>query len=123
MSPYMPIANRSLSNADVAGTDEQVERLVAELSRVVHTADPDKRTGLKELAETLLHEELSTVTDAAPSVGGGESPSRFNPLAPGILLAALGLGLLLIVPLVGVALAAMGLILTVWGVVMSALRR
>jgi hypothetical protein len=119
----MPIANRSFPDADVAATDEQVEKLVAELSRVVRTADPEKRTGLKELAEALLHEELSTVTDDAPRIEGDVGRSRFNPLAPGILLAALGLGLLLVVPLVGVTLGAIGLILALWGVVMSGLRR
>ncbi|HEY7216908.1 MAG TPA: hypothetical protein VH985_00850 [Candidatus Binatia bacterium] len=119
----MPIANRSISDADLAGTDQQVETLVAELSRVVRTAEPEKRAGLKELAETLLHEELSTVIDAAEKVETGQSRSRFNPLAPGILLGILGLGLLLIVPPVGVTLAGIGLILVLWGAVMSGLRR
>jgi hypothetical protein len=119
----MPIANRSGSDVDLVGTDEEVEKLIAELGRVVRAAEAEKRAGLKELAETLLHEELSTVTDDTQKFETGQSRSRFNPLAPGILVGILGLGLLLIVPFVGVTLAAIGLILILWGAVMSGLRR
>jgi hypothetical protein len=45
--------------------------------------------------------------------------TRSNPLAAGILLAALGLGLALIVPFVGLTLAAIGVILVLWGGVIS----
>ncbi len=119
----MPNASRSFSDPNVSvRTEEQVEKLVADLSRIIRTADPEKRSGLKELAETLLHEEVSTIAEETRRVESEPSRSRFNPLAPGILLVILGLGLLLIVPLVGVTLAAIGLILALWGGIMSGLK-
>ena len=96
--------------------EEQVEKLVADISRVIRAAEPEKRAGLKELAETLLHEE---VTEEPRQVEDASSRSSANPLAAGILLGILGLGLLLIIPLVGATLAVIGLILAIWGGIIS----
>ncbi len=105
-------------------SEEQVERLVAEMSRVIRAAEPEKRAGLKELAETLLHEEVATIADQAPETARAPGrPRRMNPLAPGLLLIVLGLGLMLIIPLIGITLAAIGLILAVWGGVISGFRK
>jgi hypothetical protein len=99
----MANASRPLHDADFnVGTEEQVEKLIADLSHVIRTADPERRAGLKELAKTLLHEEFSTITDETRRVESEPSRSRFNPLASGILLVIFGLGFLLIVPLVDV---------------------
>lgn len=99
--------------------EEQVEKLVAEISRVIRAAEPEKRGGLKELAETLLHEEVSTLTEEPRQVEDVPSRSSANPLAAGILLGILGLGLLLIIPLVGATLTVIGLILAIWGGIIS----
>jgi hypothetical protein len=99
--------------------EEQVEKLVADISRVIRAAEPEKRAGLKELAETLLHEEVSTLTEEPRQVEDAPSRSSANPLAAGILLGILGLGLLLIIPLVGATLAVIGLILAIWGGIIS----
>jgi hypothetical protein len=107
------------SAAASAKTEEQVERLVADISRVIRAAEPEKRAGLKELAETLLHEEVSTITEEPLHVEDAPSRSSANPLAAGILLGILGLGLLLIIPLVGATLAVIGLILVIWGGIIS----
>jgi|ERR1044071_1196400 hypothetical protein len=105
-------------------SEEQVERLVAEISRIIRAAEPEKRAGLKELAETLLHEEVAIIADAAPEAQRApQRPRRMNPLAPGILLIILGLGFMLIIPLIGVTLAAIGFILVVWGGVISGFRK
>ena len=96
--------------------EEQVEKLVADISRVIRAAEPEKRAGLKELAETLLHEE---VTEEPRQVEDASSRSSANPLAAGILLGILGLGLLLIIPLVGATLSIIGLILAIWGGIIS----
>ena len=105
-------------------SEEQVEHLVTEIGRTIRAAEPEKRAGLKELAETLLHEELATIAGEAPGTQRmAERPRRMNPLAPGILLILLGLGLMLIIPLIGITLAGIGLILAVWGGVISGFRK
>src|SRR5690242_18468485 len=96
-------------------SEEQVEHLVTDIGRTIRAAEPEKRPGLKELAETLLHEELATIAGEAPGTERmAERPRRMNPLAPGILLIVLGLGLMLIIPLIGITLGGIGLILAVW---------
>jgi hypothetical protein len=66
-----------------------------------------------------LHEEVSTLSEEPRQVEDGPSRSSANPLAAGILLGILGLGLLLIIPLVGATLAVIGLILAIWGGIIS----
>jgi hypothetical protein len=105
-------------------SEEQLEHLVTDIGRTIRAAELEKRPGLKELAETLLHEELATIACEAPGTQRmAERPRRMNPLAPGILLILLGLGLMLIIPLIGITLAGIGLILTVWGGVISGFRK
>lgn len=111
------------SAATVGSSEEQVESLVADISRVIRAAEPEKRAGLKEFAETLLHEEVSTIADEQPQIKEASRSSSANPLAAGILLAALGLGLALLIPLVGATLARIGLILVIWGGVISWLKK
>ena len=100
-------------------TEEQVERLVTDISRVIQAAEPAKRAGLKELAETLLHEEISTISEESQAVESQPQRSRFNPLAPGVLLILLGLGMFVIVPFIGLTLGLIGLVLAIWGGTMS----
>ena len=105
--------------------EEQIEKFVGEIGQVIRSADAERRAGLKELAETLLHEEIASIPEQ-PQADTAEVTAvrkRANPLAAGILLALFGFGLALIVPFIGLTLAAIGLILVVWGGVMSALKR
>jgi len=99
--------------------EEQVERLITNISRVIQAAEPAKRAGLKELAETLLHEEISTIYEESQPVETQPQRSRFNPLAPGVLLILLGLGLFVIIPFIGLTLGLIGLVLAIWGGTMS----
>jgi hypothetical protein len=100
-------------------TEEQVEKLVSDIGRVIRNAEPARRAGLKEMAETLLHQEIVSIEEE-PQLAEGTAPrKRANPLAAGILLALLGFGLALIVPFIGMTLAAIGLILVAWGAVIS----
>ena len=102
-------------DSTVARAENQVEALVSEIGRVIHAAEPERRAGLKEMAETLLHEEVSSIADVTAPVES--SPLRYssNPLLAGLLLIVLGLGLLLIVPPVGMTIAFLGLVLAAWG--------
>jgi hypothetical protein len=104
-------------------TEERIETLVGDIGRVIRAAEPERRAALKELAETLLHEEVLTIAAAAETTTAESPRGRTNPLAAGILLTLLGFGFALIVPFVGLTLAAIGLILVVWGGAMSWLKR
>lgn len=102
-------------------TEEQVEKLVGDIGRAIRNAEPGRRAGLKEMAETLLHEEIASIPEQSQAETAEISAvrKRANPLAAGILLGLLGLGLALIVPFIGLTLAAIGMILVLWGSVMS----
>jgi len=101
------------------GTEQEVERLVGEIGSVIRAAEPQRRAGLKELAETLVREEVSPIP--APTEPDKESfaQRRVNPLAGGIFLTILGAGLALIVTPVGLGLVLIGLLLVIWGAIMS----
>jgi hypothetical protein len=102
-------------------TEEQVERLVGDIGRAIRNAEPGRRAGLKELAETLLHEEIVSISEE-PQADAAEVTAvrrRANPLAAGILLGLFGLGLAIIVPFIGLTLGAIGVILVLWGGVIS----
>ena len=120
----METADRSFSRDELGvKKEEQVEKLVAEIGQVIRAAEPERRAGLKELAETLLHEEIVTIGEE-PRATAVESPrARFNPLAPGILLAVLGFALALVIPFVGLTLAGIGVLLVLWGGVLSVLKK
>ena len=118
MSPANTERSSSFGNFD-ARAETEVEDLIADIGGIIRSTDPEKRAGLKELAETLLHEEISTIAEGSTAVAGQMPPPRFNPLAPGILVMLLALGFLLIFPVVGVTLASIGVVLMVWGGVMS----
>jgi len=69
-------------------TEEQVEKLVGDIGRAIRNAEPGRRAGLKELAETLLHEEIASIREEPEAAETTTVRKRANPLAAGILLAA-----------------------------------
>jgi hypothetical protein len=108
------------ANFDYSATTEQeVEKLVAEIGRVIRTGEPERRDELKELAETLVHEEMSTIPAQPEPAKDYFAHRSVNPLAGGILLTLLGAGLALIITPVGVGLMLIGLFLVIWGAIMS----
>ena len=120
MDSVMPSANRRYADGDSrAETEEQVEKLIAEIGGVIRAAEPERRAGLKDLAETLLHEEVATIAEEKRTLETEPRRLGSNPLAAGILLTLLGLGFLLMVPLIGLTLTAIGILLALSGAVMS----
>ena len=95
----------------------EVERLVQELGQVVQSADPEAGQ-LKELASALLDQELIPM-------GTSERATRravrrpMNPLAAGLGLCVLGVGLFFFIPPVGIILEIIGLAGIVWGAATS----
>lgn len=111
--------NRPTQDDFSASTEQEVEKLVGEIGSVIRAAEPQRRAGLKELAETLVREEISPIP--APMEPDREyfARRRVNPLAGGIFLTVIGAGLALIVTPVGLGLVLIGLLLTIWGAIMS----
>ncbi len=106
-----------------SSADLKVEKMIAEIGSVIRSAAPAQRGELKELAETLLREEVSSIpeeTRAPPAAAGARSS---NPLFAGILLTILGLAFFLLFPFVGAALGAIGVGLMIWGAVLSGIRK
>ena len=104
------------------GPDQQVEKLVADIAGVIRAAPPEKRAELKDLAEALLRDEISSIVESS-TVDREGRPYRSNPLFGGVLLALVGLGFLLVFPMVAVTLLALGAVLIIWGGVISWLRK
>jgi hypothetical protein len=102
--------------------EKEVERLAQELGRLIQSAEPEKREDLKELAFTLIREEIF---ESGRAEGGeeGAPPRPFNPLASGILILVLGAGLSFIFGPVGLTLVLGGLIFIAWGAAISWFKR
>jgi hypothetical protein len=106
-----------------ARADHQVERLVSDIAGVIRSAEPGKRAELKDLAEALLRDEFSSIAESSVSVAVPSREYGLNTLLPGILIIVLGLAFFLIFPLVGLTLAGMGAVLTIWGGLLSWLKK
>ena len=98
--------------------DEEIERLAQEIGRLIKNADPQKREELKELAFTLIREEVFERSGDEKSEEGA-APGPFNPLGTGVLILVLGAGLSFVFGPVGLTLMLGGLIFIVWGAVIS----
>lgn len=101
--------------------EQEIERLAQEIGRLIQGAEPDKRDDLKELAYTLIREEIfeQDVKPARERTTAGP----FNPLATGILIVVLGAGFFFIFPVVGIALVFFGFIFVVTGAMISWFKR
>lgn len=106
------------SNSGHQAPEQEIERLAQEIGRLIQSAEARKREDLKELAYTLIREEMF-------EGGGGEEakegspPGPFNPLGAGVLILILGAGLSFIFGPVGLVLMLGGLLFIVWGAVIS----
>ena len=98
--------------------EQEIERLAQEIGHLIQGANPERREDLKELAFTLIREELIHKAEGEVS-GGGSTPAPFNPLGTGILIFVLGVGLSFIFGPVGFVLMLGGLIFVVWGAFIS----
>lgn len=98
--------------------EQEIERLVRQLGQVIRSADSEKQEQLKEFASTLLDQEQVPVgTSERASQRAVRRP--MNPLAAGLGLLVLGVGLLFFIPPVGIMLGIVGLIGIAWGAVIS----
>jgi hypothetical protein len=107
-----------------AQREAEIQRLAGEIGRLIRDCDPETREELAHTADILLREEglrPSFVTAGNKPIATQQRP--LNPLAGGIALMLIGGAIALLLPLVGLALAACGALTTLWGIVISARRK
>ncbi len=102
--------------------EQEIERLAQEIGRLIQGVEPQRREDLKELAYTLIREEIFQRGDEH-KLGQGSTPAPFNPLGSGILIFILGGGLSFVFGPVGIVLMLGGLLFILWGAVISLFKR
>lgn len=110
------------SNSGQQAPEHEIERLAEEIGRLIQSAEPERREDLKELAYTLIREEMIQRGEGEQT-REGSPPGPFNPLGIGALIFLLGAGLSFILAPVGLVLMLGGLFFVVWGAVISLLKR
>jgi hypothetical protein len=108
------------TNSGHQAREQEVERLAQELGRLIQSAEPEKREDLKDLAFTLIREEIFERGDTEQKSDGTVRP--FNPLGTGVLIFVLGAGLSFVFGPVGLMLMLGGVIFIVWGAIISWLK-
>ena len=98
--------------------EEEVERLAQDIGRLIRAVEPQRREDLKELAFTLIREEMIQGTEGEEATEGSPVGS-FNPLGIGVLILVLGAGLSFIFGPVGLVLMLGGIIFVTWGLIIS----
>jgi hypothetical protein len=109
------------TNSGHQAREQEVERLAQELGRLIQSAEPEKREDLKDLAFTLIREEIFERGETEPKSDGTIRP--FNPLGTGVLIFVLGAGLSFVFGPVGLTLMLGGVIFIVWGAIISWFKR
>jgi hypothetical protein len=99
--------------------EKEIERLAEELGRLIRGVDPERREDLKELAFTLIREEIFQHEEPSVKEGGPTPPAPFNPLGTGVLIFVLGGGLSFVFGPVGLFLMLAGIVFIVWGALIS----
>lgn len=97
--------------------EQEIEKLAQEIGRLIRSAEPERREDLKELAYFLIREEIAE--GGIASENQPSAPGPFNPLGAGILVLLFGGGLSFIFGPVGLLLALIGIVLIVWGAILS----
>lgn len=105
-------------NSGHQAPDQEIERLAQEIGRLIQSTEPERREDLKELAYTLIREEIFE-RDGRAEARARTPPGPFNPLGSGVLILILGAGLSFVFGPVGLALMLGGLIFIVWGAVIT----
>ena len=101
--------------------EQEIERLAQQIGRLIQSAEPQKREDLKELAHTLIREEMFQRGEGEEK-GEVAIPGPFNPLGTGVLILILGAGLSFVFGPVGLTLMLGGVIFIVWGALISWLK-
>jgi len=102
--------------------DAQVEGLAQQIVDVVNAADPEQQHFLRDYAVEILKAGTESI-DLAPTRTKRSSGADGNPLGIALLIGGFSIPMLLLFPPVGLTLAAIAVLLGVWGLVAMALGR
>lgn len=113
---------RSISQAQ---REAEIERLAGAIGRLIQASDPESREELAEIANSLIREQglRPSLTSLEKEVVADARRRPLNPLAAGIGLLMIGAAVTLLLPFVGLTLAAFGVVAALWGITISAMRK
>ena len=105
--------------------EAEIERLAGEIGRLIQDSDPESREELAQSANALLRDQGLRLNPASvnDAVVADARRRPLNPLAAGIGLIMVGAAITLLLPFVGLTLAACGVLAVLWGVMISALKK
>lgn len=105
--------------------EAEIERLAGEIGRLIQDSDPESREELAQSANSLLREQglRQNTASVNDEVVADARRRPLNPLAAGIGLIMVGAAITLLVPFVGLTLAACGVLAVLWGVMISTLKK
>ncbi|HSQ11567.1 MAG TPA: hypothetical protein VLM90_01045 [Candidatus Deferrimicrobium sp.] len=105
--------------------EAEIERLAGEIGRLIQDSDPESREELAQSANSLLREQGLRLNPASVNdqVVADARRRPLNPLAAGIGLIMVGAAITLLLPFVGLTLAACGVLAVLWGVLISTLKK
>ena len=102
--------------------ERRVEALANEIAELINSGKGEERNDLKDLALSVVREEVRSGEDsAAGSLGREEPGAAFNPIAIGIPLFLVGAVMLVLFPPVGLLLLGLAGLMVVWGLLVSLL--
>jgi hypothetical protein len=94
--------------------EQEIERLVEEIDRVIQRDPADQRRELRSYASSLVADiTTESVQPAESSVRTERRP--FGLVAAGLALLVIGGGFVFIIPPIGLALMCLGIVLAIWG--------
>lgn len=99
----------------MSATEQEIERLVDEISRAIQRSPADQRHELRSYASSLISDIApeSAVQTSQTSAQAERRP--FGLVAAGLALLIIGAGFALIIPPIGLALIGLGVVLAIWG--------
>jgi uncharacterized membrane protein len=101
--------------------EEEIERHAREIGRLIREADPETQEELIEAASAIMREEAQVRrTEESPHP---ERQRKMNPMAAGLGLLVIGVGLAFLMPAVGVVLIIIGFAALIWGVVITGFKK
>jgi hypothetical protein len=102
--------------ADSAGAlDNRVAALAHAIAQAINAGRVEQREALREVAVSLLRDEVQT-SDPAPPPVAAASTGSFNPFGIGIPLFLMGAVLVFLFPPLGLLLFAAAAVMIAWGV-------
>ena len=99
----------------MATTEQEIERLVDEISRAIQRSPMDQRHELRSYASSLISD---VATESLVQTSQASAPIERRPfglVAAGLALLIIGAGFALVIPPIGLTLIALGVVLAIWG--------